>query len=897
MGQGYTRNDSSNNIANGKVIDAADLDGEFDAIVDAFDASTGHNHDGTAAGGGAITKLGPNQEYVGTGSDLHPKTDDTYGLGTSLERWSELHVSGDANVGDLTSTGDLTVDGKVGIGTSSPSAKFDVLNTTAISTPAARFYGNINGGAISNLPGFQIYNNASGGFVDTTLVYGNSTNSYLAFGHHNGTAYSERMRIDSSGNVGIGTSSPSAKLEVAGYNQAQAENNTLRFTDTDTSSETDQQFGKIEFNSLDASAASPNRAYILSAAENSNAPSYLSFGTAPHTEAASEAMRIDSSGNVGIGTNSPSNNLQVKTSSNAGGLTLQRDSVSQGDYSQLGFLVSSSDSGASRSWVRGIRGSSSAVSELAFGTSDTERFRVDSSGNVGIGTTTPSATLDVNGDAEINGLTVGRGSGGIGTNTAVGENALTSNVTGNDSTAIGRNALRDNTTGGNNTALGRNALLVNTAGSNNVAIGSYALNNNTEGSNNTASGYTALNKNTTGANNTASGSGALFSNTTGNYNTASGSFALRYNTTGLYNVAMGREALRGNTTGSSNTALGNSTLYSNSTGSRNVAVGLQALSSNTVNGDNTAVGYQSLLNSDGGTNTGLGAYSLKLNTTGTANTATGYAALHSNTSGGSNTANGHGALYYNTTGNYNVASGYQALFANSTAGYSTAIGYEALHENTTGGANVAVGYRAMYDNTTGTDNVSVGVNSLRLNTEGANNTAVGRDALYSNTTGGNNTASGYQALYNNTTGSGNFGAAFRNSSGTYAPVFNPTTESNRVVMGHTGVTNAYVQVAWTVVSDARDKTEIEALEKGLDFVEQLNPVAYKFRKDRDTEETTGKKRYGFLAQEVLAVEGDDNVIVDTEDLDKLKMTNEELIPVLVKAVQELKAEVDLLKAQ
>ena len=119
MGQGYTRNDSSNNIANGKVIDAADLDGEFDAIVDAFDASTGHNHDGTAAGGGAITKLGPNQEYEGTGSDFHPKTDDTYGLGTSLERWSELHVSGDANVGDLTSTG-ATFTGNVTIEKNTP---------------------------------------------------------------------------------------------------------------------------------------------------------------------------------------------------------------------------------------------------------------------------------------------------------------------------------------------------------------------------------------------------------------------------------------------------------------------------------------------------------------------------------------------------------------------------------------------------------------------------------------------------------------------------------------------------------------------------------------------------------------------------------------------------------
>jgi hypothetical protein len=56
MGTGYTRNDTSNNIANGKVIDATDLDGEFDAIVTAFSTS-GHTHDGTSAEGGAVTKL------------------------------------------------------------------------------------------------------------------------------------------------------------------------------------------------------------------------------------------------------------------------------------------------------------------------------------------------------------------------------------------------------------------------------------------------------------------------------------------------------------------------------------------------------------------------------------------------------------------------------------------------------------------------------------------------------------------------------------------------------------------------------------------------------------------------------------------------------------------------
>jgi hypothetical protein len=109
----------------------------------------------------------------------------------------------------------IDASGNVGIGTSSPDAMLDIERETASGTgPAARFYRNQQ--TIENLRGLSIYGNQSGGFVDSTLVFGNTTNSYLAFGHHNGTSYSERMRIDSSGNVGIGTSSPTEKLDVSG---------------------------------------------------------------------------------------------------------------------------------------------------------------------------------------------------------------------------------------------------------------------------------------------------------------------------------------------------------------------------------------------------------------------------------------------------------------------------------------------------------------------------------------------------------------------------------------------------------------------------------------------------------------------------------------------------------
>jgi hypothetical protein len=87
MGQGYIRNDVTNNIANGNVITASDLDGEFDAIVAAFVNATGHTHDGTSNEGGAITFIGPVQDYVGDGAALYPKTASAYTLGKAGSTW------------------------------------------------------------------------------------------------------------------------------------------------------------------------------------------------------------------------------------------------------------------------------------------------------------------------------------------------------------------------------------------------------------------------------------------------------------------------------------------------------------------------------------------------------------------------------------------------------------------------------------------------------------------------------------------------------------------------------------------------------------------------------------------------------------------------------------------
>jgi hypothetical protein len=229
----------------------------------------------------------------------------------------------------------------------------------------------------------------------------------------------------------------------------------------------------------------------------------------------------------------------------------------------------------------------------------------------------------------------------------------------------------------------------------------------------------------------------------------------------------------------------------------------------------------------------------------------------------------------------------------STSG-GTATGVFALKSNTTGVGNDAHGYSALRSNTTGSNNSSYGYNSLKLNTAGDNNIALGSSALQSNTTGSNNTAIGKQALQDNTTGNGNIAISPCDSKGAYNPVFNSTTESNRLCLGSLNITNAYVSVPWTTRSDERDQIYVEDLQLGLAFVAKLRPTQYQFTDTRKSTASTGIVRYGFSAQAVLDIDNTAHII-DSEDADNLKINESSLIAVLVKAIQELQIEVNQLK--
>jgi hypothetical protein len=223
--------------------------------------------------------------------------------------------------------------------------------------------------------------------------------------------------------------------------------------------------------------------------------------------------------------------------------------------------------------------------------------------------------------------------------------------------------------------------------------------------------------------------------------------------------------------------------------------------------------------------------------------------------------------------------------------------------NTGGSNNTAVGVSAMQSNTTGNQNTAVGKGAMQNNTGGNQNTAVGQNAMLSNTTGTNNTAVGQGTGSNITTGSNNvvIGSGGNASS---------ATVNNEVTL-YNGSVNARFQggtTSWSFTSDARDKTNISGIPVGLNFINTLRPVVYKFdcrnwyeNKTPDGSKTDPRFLAGFIAQEVdeaIQLSGHADVLnlVVKNDPENLMLSETNIIPILVKAVQELSERVALLES-
>jgi trimeric autotransporter adhesin len=212
-----------------------------------------------------------------------------------------------------------------------------------------------------------------------------------------------------------------------------------------------------------------------------------------------------------------------------------------------------------------------------------------SGGKVGIGTTSPATTLDVNGNINtaasysIAGAAVVNLGSPSDYNLFLGRGAGHSNVAGQGirNAFSGPYAGYSNTTGHSNTFSGYEAGYYNTTGYDNTFLGYAAGEYNTAGSFNTFTGLDAGDHNTTGYNNTFSGLEAGYSNTTGYNNTFSGLEAGLNNTTGYNNTFSGLEAGLNNTSGGGNTFIGHLAGYHNTTGSNNIYIGNTGPSSGT----------------------------------------------------------------------------------------------------------------------------------------------------------------------------------------------------------------------------------------------------------------------------------------------------------------------------
>ena len=134
MGTEYVRADQANKIANGNVIDADDLDGEFNAIEAAFNGSTGHTHDGTSGEGAPIEVLGPAQDIVATIALLRPKTTNVIDLGTDTIRYKDFYLEGNADIdGTLNIEGATTLQSTLAAGNTSITGDLTVSGNAVIS--------------------------------------------------------------------------------------------------------------------------------------------------------------------------------------------------------------------------------------------------------------------------------------------------------------------------------------------------------------------------------------------------------------------------------------------------------------------------------------------------------------------------------------------------------------------------------------------------------------------------------------------------------------------------------------------------------------------------------------------------------------------------------------------
>ena len=164
---GYTRTDTGNNISNGSVIDADDLDAEYNAVEAAFNASTGHAHDGSAGAGAPILKVGPAQDLIVSSTAVLPKTTNTLDLGSAAVQYKDAFFDGAVDTDALTVSANTTMGGTLGV--------------TGVITATGGVVGNITGNITGDITGTvtgtvsDVSNHDSGDIAEGSNLYFTTT--------------------------------------------------------------------------------------------------------------------------------------------------------------------------------------------------------------------------------------------------------------------------------------------------------------------------------------------------------------------------------------------------------------------------------------------------------------------------------------------------------------------------------------------------------------------------------------------------------------------------------------------------------------------------------------------------------------------------------------------------
>ena len=488
-----------------------------------------------------------------------------------------------------------------------------------------------------------------------------------------------------------------------------------------------------------------------------------------------------------------------------------------------------------------------------------------------------------------------------------------------------------------------------------VAIGYEALNLLTSGDKNLAIGYQAMGLMQTGTNNIALGYNSMDALQGGD---GSGGVAASANG-GNHNIAIGTDAMgsvegyRSTTEIDGNIAIGTNALLGGDLLNNNIDfVGNIAIGYNAVDATGDAQGMTGTI--------GIGHEALSSLTSGARNTAVGFQAMDELTTGEDNVAFGYGALGGASTSSENkrnVAIGNSSMSGtNAGASENVAIGYAALDANLTSAAdgNTGVGYQSLTAVTSGTKNTAVGADSGGVLSTGDYNTIIGHTAAPSASGGENQIVIGYHVTGKGndtvTLGNGDVtdvymaedvgatvhcaglgdgtdtlialhtsnhiqlnGAGIQDTGNPGFTFLNDASLGSQLehVAGNTGgdiavfrttggiagkITTSGTSTAFTTSSDYRLKENEVTMPDALTRLGKLKPYRFNWKSDKDTTVD------GFFAHEVAevvpeAIVGSKDAVDDKGEINPQGIDQSKLVPLLVKAVQELSAKVTELEAK